>query len=160
MKCVTHNTLGLPLRQQIRHWQDTTDHYFGPLQAQALCEAPFDARLTACNAGSLRLVTIEAPAHRVMRDHAVDDPRHDSFKLLLQLRGVSEIRQRDARFTLRPGDWSLYDPRVPYDITSHESIQQFAVQIPRERLGHLPLGSLHTCEAHTGPGQVHWCFPS
>jgi AraC-like DNA-binding protein len=68
---------------------------------------------------------------------------------LLQLKGVSEIRQRDASFSLQPGDWSLYDPRVPYAITSNEAIRQLAVQIPREKLGHLPVGSLHTCAAHT-----------
>jgi len=146
MKCAMHDTVGLSLRQQVSHWQDATDHYFGPLEAQALCDGPFDARLTACEAGSLRLLTIEAPAHRVLRDHPASDPRHDSFKLLLQLQGVSEIRQSDASFSLQPGDWSLYDPRVPYTITSHESIRQMAVQIPREKLGHLPLGSLHTCE--------------
>src|SRR4249920_2194890 len=121
MKCATHDTLGLPQRQQVRHWQETTDHYFGPLQAQSFCDGPFDARLAACQAGSLRLLTIEAPAHRVMRDQATSDPRHDGFKLLLQLQGVSEIRQRDASFSLQPGDWSLYDPRVPYAITSYES---------------------------------------
>ncbi|WP_158290190.1 helix-turn-helix domain-containing protein [Ramlibacter sp. WS9] len=147
MKCATHDTLGLPLRQQVRHWQDATDHYFGPLQAQAFCDGPFDARLTACEAGSLRLLTIDAPAHRVLRDHAASDPRHDSFKLLLQIQGVSEIRQRDASFSLQPGDWSLYDPREPYTITSPEPIRHLVVQIPREKLGHLPVGSLHTCEA-------------
>ena len=149
MKCANHDTLGLPLRQQVRHWQDATDHYFGPLHAQALCDGPFDAHLTACDAGSLRLLTIDAPAHRILRDHAASDTRHDSFKLLLQLQGVSEIRQRDASFSLQPGDWSLYDPRVPYTITSNETIRQLAVQIPREKLGHLPVGSLHTCQADT-----------
>lgn len=147
MKCATHDTLGLPLRQQVRHWQDATEHYFGPLQAQAFCDGPFDARLTACEAGSLRLLTIDAPAHRVLRDHTANDLRHDSFKLLLQLQGTSRISQRDASFSLQPGDWSLYDPCVPYAITSPESIRQLVVQIPREKLGHLPLGSLHTCEA-------------
>lgn len=149
MKCATHATLGLPPRRQMQQWQAATDHYFGPMHAQSLCDGPFDARLMACQAGPLRWVTIEAPAHRVMRDHGSSDPRHDGFKLLLQLQGASEIRQRDARFSLQPGDWSLYDPRVPYAITSNETIRQLAVQIPREKLGHLPVGSLHTCEAHT-----------
>lgn len=149
MKCATHETIGLPLREQVHHWQHVTDHYFGPLDAQSYCDGPFDARLQACEAGALRLVTIDAPAHRVMRDRATSDPRHDQFKLLLQLEGASEIRQRDTSFNLQPGDWSLYDPRVPYAITSRTAIRQLAVQIPREKLGHLPLGSLHTCEAHT-----------
>jgi AraC-like DNA-binding protein len=56
---------------------------------------------------------------------------------------------RTSAFSLQPGDWSLYDPRVPYTITSQESIRQLVVQIPRGKLGHLPVGSLHTCEAHT-----------
>jgi AraC-like DNA-binding protein len=149
MRCTTYETVGLPLREQVRHWQDATDHYFGPLQAQSFCDGPFDARLTACETGFLRLLTIDAPAHRVMRERPANEPRHNSYKLLLQLEGVSEIRQRDASFTLRPGDWSLYDPRVPYAIASHETMRQMVVQIPREKLGHLFVGSLHTCEAHT-----------
>jgi len=149
MKCATHETHGLPLRQQLQQWQSASDHYFGPLQAQAMGEEPFDARMKAWEAGALRMLTIDAPAHRILRDRAASDPRHDSFKLLLQLKGVSEIRQRDANFSLQPGDWSLYDPRVPYTITSQESIRQLVVQIPRGKLGHLPVGSLHTCEAHT-----------
>ncbi|MBT9510965.1 MAG: helix-turn-helix domain-containing protein [Acidovorax sp.] len=147
MKCATHETHGLPLRQQLQQWQSASDHYFGPLQAQAMGDEPFDARMKAWDAGALRMLTIDAPAHRILRDRAASDPRHDSFKLLLQLKGVSEIRQRDANFSLQPGDWSLYDPRVPYTITSQESIRQLVVQIPRGKLGHLPLGSLHTCEA-------------
>lgn len=147
MKCATHETFGLPLRHQVQHWQSASDHYFGPLQAQSICEGPFDARMKAWEAGALRMLTIEAPAHRVLRDQAASDPRHDGFKLLLQLKGVSEIQQCDASFCLHPGDWSLYDPRVPYSITSQESIRHLVVQIPREKLGHLPVGSLHTCQA-------------
>lgn len=149
MKCATHETHGLPLRQQLQQWQSASNHYFGPLQAQAMGEGPFDACMKAWEAGALRMLTIDAPAHRILRDQAASDPRHDSFKLLLQLKGVSEIHQRDANFSLQPGDWSLYDPRVPYTLTSQESVRQLVVQIPRGKLGHLPLGSLHTCEAVT-----------
>lgn len=148
MRCATYETTGLPLREQVRHWQGATDLYFGPLQARSFCDGPFDARLVACEAGALRLLTIEAPAHCVMRDGPASNPQHDSFKLLLQLDGISEIRQRDDSFTLRPGDWSLYDPLTPYVITSHQAIRQLAVQIPREKLSHLSVGSLHTCEVH------------
>jgi AraC-like DNA-binding protein len=148
MKCATHDTRGLPPRQQVRHWQAASDHYFGPLRAEALSDGPFDARLAACDAGALRLLTIEAPPHRVIRDQAAKEPRHDGYKLLLQLGGTSEIRQRDASVCLQPGDWSLYDPRAPYSVSSHEPMRLFAVQIPREKLGHLPVGTLHTCEAH------------
>ncbi len=147
MKCATHETFGLPLRQQVQQWQSASDHYFGPLRAQSICDGPFDARMKAWQAGSLRMLTIDAPAHRVLRDQAASDPSHDSFKLLLEMKGVSEIQQRDASFCLQPGDWSLYDPRVPYSITSQESIRHLVVQIPREKLGHLPVGSLHTCQA-------------
>lgn len=149
MRCSTHDTRGLPPRQQLRTWEQVSDHYFGPLDAQVLCDGPFDAQLVAYDAGPLRLVTIQAPAHRVQRDRPPQQLHHDGFKLVLQIQGVSEIRQRDASFRLQPGDWSLYDPRVPYAITAHEATRLLAVMIPREKLGHLPLGSLHTCEAHT-----------
>lgn len=149
MKCSSHDTRGLPLRQQLRTWEQVSNHYFGPLDAQMLDDGPFDAQLQAYDAGPLRLVTIHAPPHRVQRDHPPQHLAHDTFKLVLQVQGVSEIRQRDASFNLQPGDWSLYDPRVPYAISSHQATRLLAVMIPREKLGHLPLGALHTCEAHT-----------
>lgn len=148
MKCSSHDTRGLPPRQQLRTWEQVSNHYFGPLDAQMLDDGPFDAQLLAYDAGPLRLVTIHAPAHRVQRDHAPRQLAHDAFKLVLQVQGSSEIRQRDASFTLQPGDWSLYDPRVPYAISSHQATRLLAVMIPRDKLGHLPLGALHTCEAH------------
>lgn len=146
MKCEAFDTRSQPEPERVGYWQQSTRRYFGPLGTTNLALREFEARMLVYHAGPLRLYTIEASAHRIVRDHSNMGDAADSYKLLLQLRGESEIEQSDALVTLKAGDWSLYDPRVPYSITSRESLQHMVVQIPRERLRSLSLPSLHTCE--------------
>lgn len=147
MKREAFDTRSQPEAARVGFWEQSTRRYFGPLGTTNLAPHEFEGRMLVYHAGPLRLYTIEASAHRIVRDHAEMGDAADSYKLLLQLRGESEIEQRDACVTLRTGDWSLYDPRVPYSITSREALQHMVVHIPRERLRWLPVPPLHTCEA-------------
>ncbi len=133
------------------YWERATRRFFGPLGTTNLAEREFDARMLVYHVGPLRLYTIDATAHRVIRDHSEMGEATDSYKLLLQLRGQSEIEQHNACVTLDAGDWSLYDPRVPYSITSRESLAHMVVQIPRERLRNLSIPPLHA-SAPPAPG--------
>lgn len=146
MKCETFDTATRSCAAGAAYWQEATRRFFGPLGATSLSGSELEARMDVYHAGPLRLYTIRAGAHRVIRDHSELGDAADSYKLLLQLYGQSEIEQRDACFTLKPGDWSLYDPRVPYAITSRESLGHMVVQVPRERLHSLEVPALHTSE--------------
>jgi len=147
MKREAFDTASQPREARVDYWEQSTRRYFGPLGTTNLApHDDFDARMLVYHAGPLRLYTIDATAHRIVRDQAEMGDAAGSYKLLLQLRGESEIEQRDACVTLKAGDWSLYDPRVPYSITSRESLEHMVVHIPRERLRSLSVPPLHTCE--------------
>ncbi|MBW7923287.1 MAG: helix-turn-helix domain-containing protein [Burkholderiaceae bacterium] len=146
MKREAFDTASQPRGAGVDYWKLTTRQFFGPLGTTNLAPHDFEGRMLVYHAGPLRLYTIDASAHRVVRDHSEMGDAADNYKLLLQLRGESEIEQRDGCVTLKTGDWSLYDPRVPYSITSRESLKHMVVHIPRERLRPLSVPPLHTCE--------------
>lgn len=146
MRFEAFDTVSQAREARVDYWKQSMRRYFGPLETTNLAPHDFEARMFVWYAGPLRLYTIDASAHRVVRDLPETDNAAGSYKLLLQLRGESEIEQRDACVTLKAGDWSLYDPRVPYSITSRESLKHMVVHIPRERLRSLSVPPLHTCE--------------
>ncbi|MBN9462559.1 MAG: helix-turn-helix domain-containing protein [Burkholderiales bacterium] len=149
MKCEIFDTAMQPHSAGADYWQQVTRRFFGPLGTSSLSDGELVARMDVYHAGPLRLYTIRAGAHRVVRDHSELGDAAGTYKLLLQLYGESEIEQRNACFTLKPGDWSLYDPQVPYAITSRETLEHMVVQVPRERLRSLEVPALHTCEPAT-----------
>lgn len=134
-------------------WAEINRAHFGDLQVDSMDDGLEEAELTAFRLEDLRVFRIDVPAHKISRSHRhVDDGLNDSYKLLLQLRGRGRIQQRTRRFDLRPGDWSLYDPRVPYSIENLECTSLLAIQIPRQRLQAFPGLELHTCESPTSGG--------
>ena len=131
-------------------WGRINQGYFGALDVECLHDGTLDAELDAYQLGPLKMFMIEAPAHRVSRsDTRTQLPLDDVFKLVLQLGGLAEIRQRERVFRLHPGDWSLYDPRVPYSITNHAHSRLLAITIPRQQFKGIKMPELHTCEAQT-----------
>lgn len=112
-----------------------------------------EAELTLFQLDDLRVYQIHVPAHRVRRTsrHRMDG-LDDCYKLLLQLRGSGRIRQRSQQFDLRPCDWSLYDPRTPYEIENFDVTSLLAIQVPRVRLRGFAGQELHTCQSPTSGG--------
>lgn len=144
------STCRVPASDRIASWSEINRGFFGDLGVDCLDAGPLDAELSVYHVGPLRMFQIDAPAHRIRRDSVHHElPTDDLYKLVLQLGGHSEIRQHDRSFELRPGDWSLYDPRVPYSITNFERAELLVVQVPRKQLKAFKVPNLHTCEAHT-----------
>ena len=138
--------------ERLALWGRINQGYFGALDVECLHDGPLDAELDAYKLGSLNMFMIGAPAHRVSRTNIrTDIPLDEVFKLVLQLEGVADIRQRDRVFRLHPGDWSLYDPQVPYSITNHARSRLLAITIPRQQFNGIKMPELHTCEAQS-PG--------
>lgn len=150
------------LRQHTRHasaaergalWAEINRAHFGELEVDAMDEGLDEAELTLFRLDDLRVYRIAAPPHQVRRSpRHRDDGLDDCLKLLLQLRGQGCIRQRARQFNLRPLDWSLYDPRLPYSIENRERASLLALQIPRHRLSGFAGLDLHTCESPTSGG--------
>lgn len=131
-------------------WGQINQEFFGALDVESLGTGSLDAEMLAYALGPLGVYLIEAPAHRVMRNHTRQELPIDAvYKLVLQIEGTADIEQDHQRFRLGPGDWSLYDPRVPYAITNHHRARLLAVTLPRGLFSGLRMPSLHTCQAAT-----------
>lgn len=134
--------------ERARCWSGINRDFFGPLGVECLDDGPLDAQMSAFDVGPLRMFRITAPAHRIQRSSTSGElPIDGKYKLVLQMRGHAEIRQQDRAARLRPGDWSLYDPRVPYAITNFERSDLLVVQVPRQQLKGFKVPNLHTSEA-------------
>jgi len=135
-------------------WGRINAQYFGNLAVDRLEDPELEADISAFDVGPLRMLRINAPAHRVQRRGGVTELPMDSlYKLVLQLQGHAEIQQGERAFSLHPGDWSFYDPRVPYSVTNFERLDLLVVQVPREQLRGFKVPSLHTCEASSSNAQ-------
>ncbi|MEO8297587.1 MAG: helix-turn-helix domain-containing protein [Burkholderiales bacterium] len=154
MEHLYFDTLSAPESDRTQYWRRVNQDYFGALEVDCLDDGSLDAQFSAFEVGPLRMFRIAAPAHRIRRNASVDElPMDSSYKLVLQLSGEAEIRQHDRGFRLRAGDWSLYDPRVPYSITNFERSDLLAVLVPRTQLKGFRVPNLHTSEA-TSSNQI------
>jgi len=145
-----YSTLTESASDRTQGWERINHSYFGNLGVQCLDPGTLDAEFSAYDVGPLRMFRIDAPAHRVWRgtEHR-DLPSDDYYKLVMQLAGRAQIHQGDRIFDLRPGDWSLYDPRVPYSITNFERGELLVALLPRTKFKGFKVPNLHTCEAQT-----------
>ena len=154
MECFSFNTAAVPEGDRVLAWHEANRRYCGDLRVEALGQAPMDAQLEAYQVGKLKMYRIDAPAHRVSRERKSREFEGDSYyKLVLQLGGEAHLLTQGGDILLRPGDWSLYDPRVPYSISSAARSRLMVVQIARADLRGLALPKLHTCEA-SSPARV------
>jgi AraC-like DNA-binding protein len=153
MQYIRQHTRLVPTSERAGLWADINRQHFGSLVVEAMDEGVDEAELKLFDVDGLRVYRLDVPAHRVSRPrrHA-EDALDGSFKLLVQLTGRGCIRQGSREFALRAGDWSLYDPRIPYSIENLRTTSLLAVQIPRERLRGFAVSELHTCESPTSGG--------
>lgn len=148
MQHIEFNTRSEHPSHRAERWTEINRAYFGNLDVESLNDEPLDAEFSVFTVGSLRMFRISGPAHRIRRSARCGElPISDTYKLVLQLEGQADIVQEDDRVRLRRGDWSLYDPRVPYSITNHERTSLLAVQIPRILLKGFKVPTLHRCQA-------------
>lgn len=162
MKHLHFSTVHEDACDKIEAWGQLTSRFFGNLRVASLDNSTLDATLDAYEVGPMRMFYIETPAHQVQHDRTCGElPTDDFYKLVLQLRGRAFIHQRDRSFHLQPGDWSLYDPQVPYSITNYDRATLLVVQVPRQKLKGFKVPNLHTCEArNSGVAGLHTVFAS
>ena len=150
MQHVRLDTQGEHPRDRAARWHQINREYFGELEVDSLSDAPMDADLSMFSVGALRMYRINGPAHRVRRSaRCAELPGDELYKLVLQLDGNADIVQPGGGVHLQRGEWSLYDPRVPYAITNHARAALLVVQIPRPLLHGLKVPRLHSCHARS-----------
>lgn len=135
-------------------WRRINAQYFGELTVDGLAENDpeegVDAGIEAYDVGPLRMLRISAPAHQVERRSRVEMPMDASYKLVLQLRGRSELRQEGSTLALHSGDWGFYDPRTPYSVRNFEPLDLLVVQVPHAQLRGFKVPGLHGGVATAG----------
>lgn len=150
MQHVRYDTRDEDPRDRAARWHQINRDYFGDLDVECPAGESMDAQFSVFSVGALRMYRIDGPAHRVRRSELCGElPSDDLYKLVLQLEGNADIVQRDSSVHLDRGEWSLYDPRVPYAITNHERASLLVVQIPRVLLKGFKVPSLHSCHARS-----------
>jgi AraC-like DNA-binding protein len=148
MKFLHYDTFCTPRSDRADHWASINHQYFGNLEVDEMDTSTIEAQLDIYNLDALKMYKIDTPSHRVRRIHrARTDSLDDSYKLMLQIRGRARLQIANRAFELRPGDWSLYDPRADYSIHNVDPASLLVVTIPRSRLSGLSVPELHTCEA-------------
>lgn len=153
MHALRLSTLCVAPSERAEYWADINRTHFGSLDVQGMDVSCLDAQMHQFQLGPLKTFLIDGPAHRVSRPkrHA-QDTLDEVYKLILLRKGKATIELGDRRFALRPGDWSLYDPRVAYSIDVPEAISLMVVQVPRALLQGIAVPQLHTCEFETSGG--------
>lgn len=149
MQSFSFTTNNVPRAQRALAWREANRRFFGDLRVEGLDDGPLVARLSAYDLGRINMYRIDAPAHSVTRDSRSELPCDSYYKLLLQLDGRARVRNRAGVFELGAGDWTLYDPRVPYSVAGLGPSRLMVVQVPRAELQGLHVPDLHTCEAAT-----------
>lgn len=156
MKHERWSTRSCQVAERPAFWGAVSSRFFGRLHVACLDDDPLDASLESYALGPLRMYRIEAPAHRVQRDVSCGAlPIDEAYKLVLLVRGTGSISQSGHEGSLRPGDWLLYDPRVPYTITCHSAATLLVSQVPRALLGRLQPGPHLSEDGMTNRAGLH-----
>jgi AraC-like DNA-binding protein len=103
-------------------------------------------RIEVCDVGRVRLARIRANPLCVEHRHptSVNADSADLYRVLLQVSGMSVLKQAGREVLLTAGDWSLYEGARPFSLSNLERSEQRIVILPRSELwgGTLDLDAL------------------
>ncbi len=88
------------------------------------------ARLTVLESLKIGRFRVSANEARWTRElsRQVPDP---FLRFILQCQGVAEVEQGEARFSLKPGEWTLLNSVRPHAIRASDTIEELVVIVPR-----------------------------
>ncbi|MFC5833936.1 helix-turn-helix domain-containing protein [Nonomuraea insulae] len=116
-------------------WRETVSRMFVPLEARSDHVDGFRGDIDAISIGDLRVSTVVADRHVVLRTPALvrrSDPEY--FKVGVQLSGGSRLAQDGRQSALAPGDLAIYDTTRPYELTFDDRFAMLVLMFPRRRL--------------------------
>lgn len=144
MLCSAYATSSQHPADRAAYWRDTNTRFFGRLETQIDAVDDFEARMKVYDVGALKVFRIAGSAHRVRRSRPAEEPLStDYYKLVMRASGRGSLEQCGRRVELAPGDWSLYDPRLPYTVVSQGATDLLVVLIPRHHLRSFRFDQLH-----------------
>lgn len=122
-----------------RSYADDLRTAFGAIEPQTRDGRPLKGHIEACTFGGGRIVTVEGAAHQIHRKADQRDATSETFSLLIQDGGSSEVAHCRRSALLLPGQFSLIDGSQAVDLDLSPRYQQLIVQFPRTMIGrHYP----------------------
>ncbi|MEH3107459.1 MAG: helix-turn-helix domain-containing protein [Sphingomonas fennica] len=95
----------------------------------------FNGNARLASLGRLKLGRIMVSAHEARWTHELMRTADAGFvRLVIQCGGTAEIEQGDARFLLRPGEWTALHASRPHTIRSQGDMDEIIVIVPRAAL--------------------------
>ena len=125
------STEGIAPNNRMNFWRDGSRAIGGLNHVTAQGEAFVgSARLTTLESLKIGRFQVSANEARWTRElsQAVPDP---FLRFILQCSGTAEVEQGEARFALRPGEWTLLNSVRPHAIRATETIEELVVIVPR-----------------------------
>ncbi|AKJ30261.1 helix-turn-helix domain-containing protein [Caldimonas brevitalea] len=116
-------------------WREMVWTHFLPLEVAASGPDTLRVRCTMVRFHDSTLAEVATGGHQVVRTPALA-ARTDAacFKVLWQLDGRSEITQGDARTTLQPGMWTVYDTSRAYSLAAAGGNRFITLLLPQSGL--------------------------
>lgn len=148
------STRGLPVAQRRARWEEHVQAFSGPCSIEF--PAVFEGHLKVGQLAGFACARLRQNArsvHRSLHDLRLTDPNY--YYLTLQLSGTTVSTQEDAQCTLRPGDLTLLDSRLPCAQSFEDCCEQLTVHLPRAAVDQwVPRGQLRVGTALRGAPAV------
>ena len=95
-------------------------------------QADFQGHIHTYAFGRMSLSKLNADPHWVGRaGDRIDRARNDYFLVIFQMSGSAQYSQNGYDSLLRKGDFVLYEPRLPYEMTLCDRFEHLTLRLPR-----------------------------
>ncbi len=140
-----------PVGEQLTLWHDAVCATFVALDVAAPGSGSFHGSLTRHQVGQLRMATVGADPHDVLRKPRLITSGEEVIHIGLLRKGEADVEQDGRQALLRPGDLAFYDPDRPFTLGFPEPMEWSVFMLPR-RLLSVPEADLRrmTAEAVRG----------
>lgn len=116
-------------------WTESISAAFVPLDVDVPRHTRFQSTAATESLGWMQISELRTNAQVVRRSRPLAARSEAAmYKLTLQLRQRSEIRQCSRAALLMPGQWTIYDTTMPYEVSVDDDAHFLVLKIPGEHL--------------------------
>ncbi len=121
--------------QRVEFWRRFVCNHVADIDCRVDRQADFQGVIHTYAFGRMSLSTLAADPHWVGRARdRINRVRNDYFLVIFQMGGSAEYSQNMQDSILREGDFVLYEPRLPYEMTLGDGFEHVTLRLPRSAL--------------------------
>lgn len=118
--------------QRVEFWRRFVCNHVADIDCRVDRQADFQGLIHTYAFGRMSLSTLTAEPHWVGRaGDRINRARNDYFLVIFQVGGSAEYSQNGHDSLLRKGDFVLYEPRLPYEMTLRDRFEHITLRLPR-----------------------------